>query len=264
MQKNILFGQFMAKESLMHRLDPRTKLVSLMMIMFGFLRLATLLGFALATVLVLVCVLLSRIPLPVYLKTLKPVWFILTFTLLYNAFFTQGDHVIWTWSVITLTMDGIEAGITVVWRIALMIMLASVLTLTTKPLSLAQGLEKLMSPLSRLRVPVEQVSLMITIAIRFIPTILEEMDRILLAQKARGYDIAAMSLPRRLFAYIPVVVPLFMTTIQRAEQLTLAIEARAYGDGRGRSSYRQLKLAKADYWTGGSAMAIALWMIWGG
>ncbi|MFE9275156.1 energy-coupling factor transporter transmembrane component T family protein [Paenibacillus glucanolyticus] len=251
MQKNILFGQFIEQDSLIHRLDPRTKLLGMVLMMVSFLALRTWVDYAAATAFALIVMGLSHISIWMYLRTLKPVWFILVFTWTYNAILTPGTTILWSWSFISLTAEGIETGTVVVWRIGLMILLASILTLTTKPLALALGLEKLLSSLSRLHVPVEQISLMVVIAIRFIPTIMEELERIMLAQKARGYDITALKLPKRLLAYIPIVVPLFMTTIQRAEQLSLAIDARAYGNGKGRSSYRVLRLTTTDFRAGG-------------
>jgi len=158
-------------------------------------------------------------------------------------------------------MEGLHNGIRIVWRIILLILLASMLTLTTKPLTLAHGLEKLLSPLSKLNVPVEQFSLMIVIAIRFIPTILQELDRILLAQRARGYDITSLPLPKRIFAYIPILIPLLFTIIQRAEQLTYAIDARAYGNGKGRTTFKQLKFKQMDYQLGGIVIIITLSLI---
>lgn len=266
MEKNILFGQFIEKDSLIHRLDPRTKLLGMVGVMLSLLVLQNWGDYAAATAFVLLVIGLSHISLLTYLRTLKPVWLIIMFTWIYNAIFTPGTTTLWSWSFISLTAEGIVTGTTVVWRIGLMILLASILTLTTKPLALAQGLEKLLSPLSRLHVPVEQISLMVVIAIRFIPTIMEELERIMLAQRARGYDISALNLPKRLLAYIPIVVPLFMTTIQRAEQLSLAIEARAYGNGKGRSSYRVLRLTTTDYGAGGCTLGFifVLFLLSGG
>jgi len=208
--------------------------------------LETFISYAIATIVVMGILLLSKIPLHVFVKGLKPLLLILIFTFLYQLVFTEGK-VIWSYSFIELTVEGLQNGIRFVWRIVLLILLASMLTLTTKPLSLADALVKLLSPLSKINVPVEQFSLMIVIAIRFIPTILQELDRILLAQKARGYDLSSIPLLKRIFAYIPILIPLIFTIVQRAEQLTYAIDARAYGNGRGRTSYKQLKFQYIDY-----------------
>lgn len=260
MANTVLIGQYIETHSIFHRLDPRTKLISITMMMLSFLMLETGLSYLVATIFVIGFLMISKIPPRVIWRGLKPILFILMFTFLYHVIFTKGT-VIWSWSFIELTMEGLQNGTRFVWRIVLLVLLASVLTLTTKPLTLAYGLEKLLSPLSKLNVPVEQFSLMIVIAIRFIPTIVQELDRILLAQKARGFDMTTLPLPKRMLSYIPIIVPLLFTTIQRAEQLTYAIDARAYGNGKGRTSYKQLKFQKMDYQAGGIVMLFAFTLL---
>lgn len=248
-----VFGQYVERDSAVHGLDPRTKLLGLTALMLSLMGLPAA-GYAVATVMVWAAVKLSLVPLRVYVRALKPVWILLAVSWLYNSLFGQGQTVLVSWSFVRVTAEGMLNGTLTVWRIALMILLASMLTLTTKPLVLSLGLQKLLAPLSRIRVPVEQIALMIVIAIRFIPAIIEELDRVLLAQKARGFDIAAFKPHERLFAYVPIILPLILTTIQRAERLTLAIDARGYGDGKGRSSYRQLKWTRRDL-AAGTAIA---------
>lgn len=257
MVDSVLVGQYVETESIFHRLDPRTKLISIMILILSFLMLETGISYVFATLFVFGILLLSKIPLRFFWRGLKPILFILMFTFLYNLVFTKGT-VLWSWSFIEVTVEGLHNGSRVVWRILLLVLLASMLTLTTKPLDIAHGLEKLLAPLSKLGVPVEQFSLMVVIAIRFIPTIMQELDRIRLAQKARGFDITALSLPKRIFAYIPIIVPLLFTTIQRAEQLSYAIDARAYGNGKGRTSYKQLQFQQKDYWVGGITLLFGL------
>lgn len=260
MRDTVIIGQYLETNSIFHRLDPRTKLLSTVVLMISFLILKTEMSYAIATVLVYGVLLLSKVPFRAYWKGLKPVLFVLAFTFLYHALFTEGT-VIWRWFFIEATAEGLQNGAMFVWRIVLLVLTASVLTLTTKPLVLAYGLQKLLAPLSRLHVPVEQLSLMVVIAIRFIPTIMQELDRILLAQKARGFDLAALPLPKRIFAYIPILVPLLVTTVERAEQLACAIEARAFGNGRGRTSYQQLKFGAWDAGAGGTAVLFAIAML---
>ncbi|WP_054955133.1 energy-coupling factor transporter transmembrane component T family protein [Paenibacillus dakarensis] len=249
MNNTILIGQYWETNSLFHRLDPRTKIVSIVLLMLSFISLESFISYTIATLFVAVIIQISKIPVRVMMGGLKPILFILLFTLLYQALFTKGN-VVWSWSFLEITLEGLKSGLRLVWRIILLILLASLLTYTTKPLDLAHGLEKLLSPLTKLHIPVEQFSLMIVIAIRFIPTILQELDRILLAQRARGYDIKAFSAPKRIFAYIPILVPLLFTIIGRAEQLSFAVEARAYGKGKGRTSYKTLKFQAVDYQAG--------------
>jgi len=249
MSDTVLIGQYMETNSVFHRLDPRTKILSVFIIMLSFLMLETGTSYVIATIFIFCVLGLSKIPFSVFMRGLKPILFILTFTFVYNVLLTKGT-VIWSWSFIEVTMEGLQNGVRFVWRIILLVLLASILTLTTKPLELASGLEKLLAPLSKLHVPVEQFSLMIVIAIRFIPTILQELDRIVLAQKARGLDIVNLPIVKRILAYIPILVPLLFTTIQRAEQLTYAIDARAYGKGKGRTAYKLLQFQQIDYIVG--------------
>lgn len=257
MHNSILIGQYVETQSLFHRLDPRTKIICIFVIMLSFLTLDSMTSYLFASFIIFIVLLLSNIPLSTFLKNLKPILFILSFTFVYHLMMTEGT-IIWSWLFIDITKEGIFQGIYFVWRILLLVLVASFLTLTTKPLSLAAGLETLLAPLAKLHVPVEQLSLMIVIAIRFIPTILEELHRILLAQKARGYDIRTLPFPKRMFAYIPILVPLLFTTIQRAEQLTFAIDARAYGNGKNRTHYIKLQFQKIDFQIISSTLIIAL------
>ncbi|MDN4619356.1 energy-coupling factor transporter transmembrane protein EcfT [Paenibacillus sp. PsM32] len=257
MSNQVLIGQYIETHSIFHRLDPRIKLISLLILMLSFIGLHTGISYLIASVFVIGLVYLTRIPVVVFWHGLKPLWIILLFTFAYHLLFTQG-HIIWSWGWLEITTEGVQNGGRFVWRIVLLILLAAILTLTTQPLTLAYGLQKLMSPLSKLNVPVEQFSLMIVIAIRFIPTILEELERILLAQKARGYDITTLRFPQRILAYIPILVPLLFTIVQRAEHLSDAIDARAYGNGKGRTSYRQLHLHSIDYIVIGIAIVFAV------
>lgn len=257
MAESVLVGQYVETHSILHRLDPRAKLVSMLILMLSFLMLESAASYVVAILFLAGSLWLSGIPVRLVWRGLRPVLFILMFTFVYHMLFTKGT-ILWSWSFIEVTKEGLLEGARFVGRIILVILLASMLTLTTKPLDLAQGLEKLLSPLGKLGVPVEQFSLTVVISIRFIPTIKEELDRILLAQKARGYDLTALPLGRRIFAYIPIIVPLLFTTIQRAEQLSYAIEARAFGNGKGRTSYKQWQLQYMDYLAGGVALLLSM------
>lgn len=260
MNNSVLIGQYFDTASIIHRLDPRSKIICIAVIMLSFITLETITSYIVATLLVLLLLRISNVPLTVFLKGLKPILFILSFTFLYHLFLTKGN-IILSWAFVHITSDGIIQGFHFVWRIILLVLVASFLTLTTKPLSLAVGLEKLLMPLSKLNIPVEQLSLMIVIAIRFIPTILQELDRILLAQRARGYDVRKLPVYKRLFAYIPMLIPLLFTIVQRAEQLTYAIDARAYGNGKDRTRYIKLQFQKIDYQIISSTILIALTLL---
>ncbi|QUL52122.1 energy-coupling factor transporter transmembrane protein EcfT [Paenibacillus tritici] len=247
MADNVLWGQYIASDSVVHRLDPRTKLLSVLAFTFCCLFLTTWGGYAVATVLAGGQLLLSRVPFRTFGRAIKPVLLIVSFTLLYH---------------LLVTREGIESGVFVVWRILLLVSLASLLTLTTKPLELAKGLEQLLKPLSAWGVPVEAMALTVMLAIRFIPTISEELDRMILAQQARGFDIKSARGHRQGLAYLSLVVPLLITTIQRAEQLAMTIDARAYGNGKGRTSYRVLTFSRTDYAAGGLLLACILLILY--
>lgn len=261
MTGNVILGQYVETNSLFHRLDPRTKMLCLLLLMTALLLMEGLVEYMIASGVVLGLMALSKVPLRLYFRSLKPVLFILMFTFLYHAFFTKGNVIWWSWGVIAVSEEGVYAGVRFALRIVLLMLLASILTLTTKPLVLAHGLEKLLAPLSKVRLPVEQFSLMIVIAIRFIPTIVQELERIVLAQKARGYDIRRLPCLKRMFAYVPLLVPLLLTTIQRAEQLTNAIEARAFGNGKGRTHYNRLRFQCSDAWASGFTILFFLVML---
>ncbi|AIQ42194.1 energy-coupling factor transporter transmembrane protein EcfT [Paenibacillus sp. FSL R5-0912] len=261
MKDNILLGQYIHSGSVLHRLDPRTKLLSVLTFTFCCLSLHNVGGYAVATVFAGSQLLLSRVPVRMFLRGLQPVVLILSFTFVYHLFHTPGTP-LWPGSAVKVTGAGIENGIFVVWRILLLVSLASLLTLTTKPLDLAKGLEKLFKPLSRWGVPVEAIALMLVLAVRFIPTIVQELDRIMLAQRARGYEIMAVKGYKRILAYLTLVVPLLLSTVQRAEQLAMTIDARAYGTGKGRTSYRELNLSRMDYTAGGVTLAYVLLLLY--
>ncbi|WP_051507191.1 energy-coupling factor transporter transmembrane component T family protein [Saccharibacillus sacchari] len=242
----MLVGQFIERDSAVHRLDPRIKIIGLLLLMIVIMMMDSRSGYAAATVVVLIILLLSKIPLGFYFRGLLPLLPVLILTLLYHTTLGKGQTLLVSYGFLHITVEGILEGVRIVWRILLMILAASALTGTTRPLVLAQGLETLLKPLSKLRVPVEQFSLMIVIAIRFIPTILEEIQRIRLARRARGFEPSNRNPFSRLTEFIPILVPLLVSTARRADNLTFAIEARAYGDGRGRTIFRPLRLTKPD------------------
>ncbi|MFC3746939.1 energy-coupling factor transporter transmembrane component T family protein [Paenibacillus sp. GCM10012306] len=257
----IILGQYADTDSIIHRLDPRTKLLSILAIMISIALIKTFAGYVATTILMAGLVLSARVPIVMVFRGLKPILFILSFTFMYHIFLTTGTP-IWPGFFLNVTQEGIKNGSFIVWRMVLLILLASLLTLTTKPLDLAQGLEKLLKPLSRLGVPVEAFALMIVLAIRFIPTIMQELDRVMLARKARGYDEMSAKGFGKILAYTSILIPLFVTTIQRAEQLALAIDARAYGDGRGRTSYKELNFARVDYVASGLTLAFVSFILY--
>ncbi|MGY3839278.1 energy-coupling factor transporter transmembrane component T family protein [Bacillus atrophaeus] len=247
MARNVIIGQYVQRPSFFHRLDPRTKILSIFMFAISILLTEGPMSYLAATCIVVLCVFLTDIPIKVFMNTLKPIIVILSFTLFFHILFSKGEHVLLSVGIIHITEEGIKEGIKVVYRIILMVIIASLLTLTTKPLDITYGLERLFKPLSIFRVPVEQFSLMISITLRFIPTIVEEAEKIMEAQKARGAQMNNKGLIKRISGYIPIIIPLIVSSVQRAERLSLAIDARGYGNGKERTRYHQLIYCKNDY-----------------
>lgn len=256
MADSVVVGQYIEGQSLLHKLDPRTKFISMLAIMLWMTIIQTPLEYVIATIVVFFLIGLSRLQIVLYWKALQPALLILLFTVMYHAFLSPGEQRIWEWGVLQLTKEGIVAGIQFVWRIVLLILLASILTFSTKPLTLALGVEMLLKPFKKLGVPVQQFSLMISIALRFIPTILEELKRIQLAQKSRGLDVAQYNQLKQLYMYFFLLIPLLYSVIQRAETLSDAIDSRAYGDGRNRTHYQELCLTYIDY-----SLFILVWLL---
>ncbi|MCO4852512.1 energy-coupling factor transporter transmembrane component T family protein [Bacillus vallismortis] len=249
MARNVIIGQYIQRSSFFHRLDPRTKILSIFMFAITILLTEDLMSYLAATCIVVLCVCLTNIPIRVFINILKPILVILLFTLFFHLLFSKGEHVLLSVGMVNITMEGIKEGIKVVYRIILMVIIASLLTLTTKPLDITYGLERLFKPLSIFKVPVEQFSLMISITLRFIPTIVEEADKIMEAQRARGAQMNNKGLIEKFSSYIPIIIPLLVSSVQRAERLSLAIDARGYGNGKDRTKYRQLIFRKNDYGT---------------
>jgi energy-coupling factor transport system permease protein len=189
----------------------------------------------------------SRIPLKVFIRGLKPLVFVLIFTGVLNLFFTGGERVLVTFWKITITMEGVTRAIFMIIRILMLISATFLLTYTTSPISLTDGLESLLGPLKKIRVPVHELSMMMCIALRFIPTLIEETDKIISAQKARGADFETGSLMKRVKALVPILVPLFISAFRRADELATAMECRCYHGGEGRTRLKVLKYHTADW-----------------
>ncbi len=251
MNLDVAFGQYCEGDSILHRLDPRAKIImSLLYIVDVFLA-KNVYSFALLTVFTLGLIILSRIKPRIILKGLKPVIFIMIFTALINVFLYKGSGTsapLVDWWIFTIYPEGIANAVLIVLRVVLLIAGTSViLTYTTTPLALTDGLERLLSPLAKIKVPVHEFSLMMTIALRFIPTLIEETGKIMDAQKARGASFSEGSLIKRAKALIPVLVPLFVSSFRRADELAVAMECRCYRGGAGRTRMNVLKASFADF-----------------
>ena len=247
MLKDITLGQYFPGNSVIHRLDPRTKLLLLIAYIVALFSASDWVGYGICFVFLAVCIAVSRIRLKAFVRGMKPLLFILIFTAVLNIFFTPGETVLLSvWSV-TITLEGVlRAGMMLV-RILLLITCTFLLTYTTSPIALTDGLESLLSPLKVVKVPVHELSMMMCIALRFVPTLIEETDKIMSAQKARGADFETGKLTDRVKALVPILVPLFVSAFRRADELATAMECRCYHGGEGRTKMKLLRYRLWDY-----------------
>lgn len=246
MLKDITLGQFFPGSSPIHRLDPRTKLVMLVVYIVALFMAKSWVSYGVCFAFLAICIAVSDIPLKAIVRGMKPLVFILVFTGVLNIFFTGGETVLVSFLGISITLEGLVRAFFMVIRILLLITCTFLLTYTTSPISLTDGLESLMSPLKKIRVPVHELSMMMCIALRFIPTLIEETDKIMSAQKARGADFETGKLMDRVKALIPILVPLFISAFRRADELATAMECRCYQGGAGRTKMKLLRFARGD------------------
>ncbi len=246
MLKDITLGQFFPGDSVLHRLDARCKLIlTLLFILMLFINQSAV-GLAIGGVYTLIAVAISRIPFRLFLKSLKPILPVLVFTSALNLLFIEGGDTYFAWKFIKITEEGVQTSVFMILRIVFLILGSSLLTYTTSPIALTDGIESLLSPLKKLHLPVHELAMMMTIALRFIPTLIEETDKIISAQKARGADMETGGLVHRAKALVPVLIPLFVSSFRRAEELATAMECRCYRGGEGRTRLRQPKTGARD------------------
>ncbi len=244
MLKDVTLGQFFPGDTIVHRLDARTKLILVIVYIVGLFQAVGWASYGAVTLATAACMRLSRISAKNVFKGLKPMLFIIALTALLNIFYTEGTPVIPGW---VITWEGIARAVQMVLRIVLLITGTFLLTYTTSPIALTDGLEKLMNPLKRIKVPVHEMTMMMSMALRFIPTLIEETDKIMSAQKARGADFETGSLIDRAKALLPVMVPLFVSAFRRADELAVAMESRCYHGGEGRTRMKQPRFAARDF-----------------
>lgn len=246
MLRDITIGQYFPGASVLHRLDPRIKLILTTAYIVMLFICFNPIGITVGVAFLIFAYGISRIPPAMILKSLKPVVPIIIFTAILNMLFIEGD-VLWQWWVIKITTQGLVTAGIMALRIVCLIAGTSLLTYTTSPISLTDGIERLFSPLKRLHMPVHELAMMMTIALRFIPTLIEETDKIMSAQKARGADLESGGLIQRARALIPILIPLFVSAFRRADDLALAMECRCYRGGEGRTRMKQLKMHGRDF-----------------
>ena len=247
MLKDITLGQFFPGDSYVHKLDPRTKLIVVVLYIVALFCAVSWVSYLTVFLFLAACISISGIPLKSITRGLKPVMFIVIFTGVLNLFFTEGSTEIFTVFGFTLTWEAVERAFFMVCRIMMLITGTFLLTYTTSPIALTDGLESLLSPLKRVKFPVHELSMMMCIALRFIPTLIEETDKIMSAQKARGADFESGSLMDRARALVPILVPLFISAFRRADELATAMECRCYQGGEGRTKMKQLHYTQLDF-----------------
>lgn len=246
MFKDVSFGQYYPTDSVVHRLDARVKMLLTLMFVIGIFFIKSYFGFMLTAVLLVAIILLARLPMMSVLKSVKGVLFIVLFTAILNLFLIREGEVLWSWSIFTITENGVHTTIKMVLRLVLLISGASLLSLTTTPVALADGVESLMSPLKLIKVPVRDIAMIMSIALRFIPTLFEETNKIISAQKARGASFDTGGLFARAKAMLPVLIPLFVNSFRRADELAFAMDARCYNATENRTKMRQAKIGVSD------------------
>lgn len=246
MLKDITLGQYFPGESIVHRTDPRVKICLITAFIISLFLGAGPLSYGIIIAYLGLVIGISRIPPKMVLRGLRPILFIIIFTAILNLFYTPGNA-LWSWGILTITYEGIRVAVLMVLRIMLLIIGTSMLTYTTSPIQLTDGLESLLAPLKKLHAPVHELAMMMSIALRFIPTLIEETDKIMSAQKARGADFESGSLIRRAQALVPILVPLFISAFRRADELATAMECRLYRGDVGRTRMRQLRITKVDF-----------------
>ena len=259
MIRDITLGQYYPAPSWIHRLDPRLKILATLAYIISLFVVRDIAGFLIAWVALEAVITISRVPRRFILKGLRPVFIIIAFTLMVNLFMIPGDILVQFWRF-HITLQGVQTAAFMGIRLVLLILGSSLLTLTTRPIQLTDGIEALLSPLKRIGVPAHELAMMMTIALRFIPTLLEETDKIMKAQQARGADFETGNILRRAKALVPILVPLFISAFRIAQDLAMAMESRCYGSGRPRTRMNEIRFTGRDL-AGAALMTVYLAMI---
>lgn len=246
MIRDITLGQYYQADSVIHKLDPRVKLVATIGFIISLFVVDSWVGYVVAALFLACMIKLSKVPFSYMVKGMKAIVFILLITVVFNLFLTPGEPLVTFWKL-TITKEGLRIAVMMAVRLSFLIVGSSLMTLTTTPNSLTDGMEKLMGPLKYVKVPVHEVSMMMSIALRFIPILVEETDKIMKAQMARGADFESGNLIQKAKSMVPLLVPLFISAFRRATDLAMAMEARCYRGGEGRTKMKPLKYNRRDY-----------------
>ena len=246
MLNNIMIGQYFPGDSFLHRMDARVKILLLLILLIEVFVFTSAPVYGALIVLTFLLILCSGVPLRMVLRSLKPLWWIIIFTFVLHLFSHPGRELCRIWQF-AITQEGVEQGTLISVRLMLLIILSTLLTFTTSPLKLTDALESLLSPFKKVGLPAHELAMMMTIALRFIPTLISETDKIMKAQQSRGADFVTGSVLARLRNMVPILVPLFLSAFRRADDLAMAMEARCYRGGAGRTRMKEMKLARLDY-----------------
>ncbi|EOH95480.1 energy-coupling factor transporter transmembrane component T family protein [Enterococcus pallens] len=246
MMNKLIFGRYIPGDSIIHRLDPRAKLVA----SFYFIGIIFLANnwqsYLFLAIFTLSAIMLSKVDLSFFIRGVRPLIWLISFTVILQMLFTRGGTLYWSWGIFSLSEYGIQNGLFIFCRFILIIFMSTLLTLTTPPLSMSDAIESLLGPFRVVHVPVHEIALMLSIALRFVPTLMDETEKIMNAQRARGVDFGEGNLIQKVKAVVPLLIPLFVSSFNRAEDLATAMEARGYRGGEGRSKYRVLKWSGRD------------------
>ena len=246
MIRDITIGQYYPAKSILHRLDPRVKVVSTLLFLISLFLFRSIPGYIVATTFLVTVIRMSKVPFGYIVKGLKPIIMILMLTVLFNLFLTRCGETWFHWWIFTVTADGLVTAVYMAIRLIYLIIGSSLMTFTTTPNELTDAIEKLLGPLNKIRVPVHEIAMMMSIALRFIPILLEETDKIMKAQIARGADLESGNMIQKAKAMIPILVPLFVSAFRRANDLAMAMEARCYRGGEGRTKMKPLHYESRD------------------
>ncbi|BDB03298.1 energy-coupling factor transporter transmembrane component T family protein [Clostridium botulinum] len=262
MIKDITIGQYIPGDSFVHKLDPRVKIIISLIYIIDLFIVNNFKGYIFIVLFTLAAILISQIKFKYIYKGLKPILILVIITAILNLFLTPGDTLLFKWKFITIYKEGVRLAIFMVLRLVFLIIGTSLLTLTTSPIELTDGIEKLLDPLRKIGVPAHELAMMMTIALRFIPTLMDETDKIMKAQMARGADFESGNLIQRAKNLIPLLVPLFISSFRRADELAMAMEARCYRGGEGRTRMKELSLSSRDFLAAAFTCILVILSIW--
>ena len=257
MLSNITIGQYFPGDSLLHRMDPRAKIIATMIFIIAIFFADSLVTYSIVAAFTFGCLGLSRLPVRLVWLSIKPLWIIIVFTLDIHVFTTPGEY-LFTYGWLHISREGLNLGGLMAGRLIFLIVFSSLLTYTTSPIRLTDGIERLLNPWKRFGVPAHELAMMMTIALRFIPTLLEETDRIMKAQESRGADFTTGSLVKRAKNMVPLLVPLFISAFRRADELAVAMESRCYRGGEGRTRLKELQYSSLDTYGVGAVVLVSI------